>query len=136
MNCGDNSIIPVMARNMSANQKCSGGFKKMSILSFSNTILLWCLRTSRLMDNSMLLEVSLKVMIDKFSTIVGAKNLDLSIKLSFHLFVEGLKTGKHFVFILQQIKPCHPCTIIDECDKPSNTRRSSDRRRSPDIRVN
>ncbi|XP_016649663.1 PREDICTED: transcription elongation factor TFIIS-like [Prunus mume] len=27
-----------MARNMSANQKCSGGFKKMSILSFSNTI--------------------------------------------------------------------------------------------------
>ncbi|ONI21464.1 hypothetical protein PRUPE_2G067600 [Prunus persica] len=40
----------------------------------------------------------------------------------------GLKTGKHLVFILQQIKPCHPCTIIDECDKPSNTRRSSDRR--------
>ncbi|CAL2230859.1 unnamed protein product [Prunus armeniaca] len=70
VNCGENSIIPMMARNMSANQKCFGGFKKMSILLFSNTILLWCLRTSRLMDNSMWLEVSLKVMIDKFSTIV------------------------------------------------------------------
>ncbi|KAI5316480.1 hypothetical protein L3X38_036187 [Prunus dulcis] len=46
-----------MARNMSANQKCSGSFKKMSILSFNNTILLRCLRTSRLMDNFMLLEV-------------------------------------------------------------------------------
>ncbi|KAI5350199.1 hypothetical protein L3X38_003090 [Prunus dulcis] len=51
-----------MARNMSANQKCSGGFKKMSILLFSNTILLWCLRTSRLMDNSMLLEVKKEIL--------------------------------------------------------------------------
>ncbi|KAI5316917.1 hypothetical protein L3X38_036624 [Prunus dulcis] len=70
VNCSDNSIIPVMARNISTNQKFSGCFKKMSILSFNNTILLRCLRISRLMDNSMLLEVSLKVMIDKFSTIV------------------------------------------------------------------
>ncbi|CAL8112915.1 unnamed protein product [Prunus armeniaca] len=70
VNCSDNSIIPMMARNMSTNQKCLGGFKKMSILSFSNNILLWYLRTSHLMDNFMLLEISLKVMIDKFSTIV------------------------------------------------------------------
>ncbi|KAI5312063.1 hypothetical protein L3X38_041236 [Prunus dulcis] len=55
----DDSIIPVMTRSMAINEKSTGCFKEMTILPFGNTILLWCLGASCLMNNAMCLEVSL-----------------------------------------------------------------------------
>lgn len=58
--------------------------KDMSVLPLSHPILIESTKASSLMEDAMLREVRRKSMKHIFSTIIGTKNFELSVKLGFN----------------------------------------------------
>ncbi|KAL6289436.1 hypothetical protein ACE6H2_006946 [Prunus campanulata] len=76
------------------------------------------------------------IMVEKFSAIVGTKNLNSCMKLCLHHLIELLKLGTDFPFCFEKGHPSHVCAIIYKRDKPLSSYRSGNFSRSPNIRMN
>jgi len=84
----------------------------------------------------MVVEIGAKMLINIFATIFRADKSEFGRKLSLDHRMERLKDQEHFVFIFHQVEPCHPGTIINKDDEPTNARNNRNRGGMPHIRVN
>ena len=99
---------------MGFKHKGSTDFQKSTILSFSYPILLWCIWTGSLVNDSMSGEEIFHMLVYVFSPIVRSKNLRLSLKLGNNYIIKFNKSIKYFKFVFQEIHPAHLSTIINK----------------------
>jgi hypothetical protein len=72
------------------------------------------------MKETMLIEISLKVLIYIFTTIIGAENLNGGSILGTNHRMECFEDIDNLIFMFHQVEPCHTGRIIHKNNKPTN----------------
>ena len=93
----------------------------MAILTFCYTVLLWSMRTQRLMYQPMLVKILLELSTHVFTVIIKADS-KFGKKLGLNHCVKRTKDSKNLIFVFQQVEPRHLSAIINKENKPTITR--------------
>ena len=91
--------------------------KQVSMLSFHNSILLWCFNHGPLMQKTLSAKESVAGRLNELCTIICPNHRNLGIKLSSHHVQKILNSYIYLSLILQQLSPCVPCKVIHNSEK-------------------
>ena len=95
-------------------QEGSSHLQEFPVFPFSNAILLRCVRASGLVNDSLLAAKFFERLIEVFSSIIRAEDLNPFIILSVHHLIELNEFFRNLGFFFQQVQPCHPREIVNE----------------------
>ena len=85
-----------------------------SVLSLSNTILLWCVRDWMLHLNTCIFTILNELKVDIITTIVRYEDLESPPRLVFNQSLKDFEEAKNFILMLQEVNPTIPGKLIYE----------------------
>ena len=132
----ENCIRPIGWRRGSLRQESDGGFKKISVLPFNQTILLRSVCTSNLVNNTLLWEVCFESIWGVFTATIRPKGLNFSRKLCFNHGFKMNKLIKNFKLRVEQKDPCKSSKMVNEQNIIFKAINRWNRSRTPQIIVN
>jgi hypothetical protein len=109
-----NRITPKPKREGCMCKKCETSFNNMSMFSFSNTVLLMCMRTRNTVTNANVLKERIKFNV--FSTPVCLNMNNFMIKKALNMLLKLQKDMKHIGLTFEQIKPSEATETINKTD--------------------
>ena len=86
------------------------------MFALGNTVLLRCVRASKLVKNTGFGTKNTKLIIGVLTATIGSQSFNGCAKMIFHSIFEVLKRCKNLRFVFQWKKPCEPSKIIHEYD--------------------
>jgi len=89
--CSKNDTTPKILRKVTINKKSESFFNKMFIFTLCHPILLRCIITCNLMENTMRRHELFKKMGKIFTIIITSQSLNRNIKLSFNFIKKRMK---------------------------------------------
>jgi hypothetical protein len=111
---GEKSFIPVPKRKGRVGKQSKSGFHQMTMLAFSNPVLLRCVRTRNAMGDAKALEVAVQLMI--LATPIRLNGFDFSVQQTLHMRLEGIKDMLNIRLVLEEVNPTETGIIIDKAN--------------------
>jgi len=95
-------------------QHASHHLHDVSIPSFTNTVLLWCVRSSELMNDANFLTIEIELWWGILLAIIRPNGLNSVIAYVFHILLEFEKNPSNFWFVFHEENPAHPRKVINK----------------------
>lgn len=132
--CEDNHL-PIRLGDTHTSKETPHNIYDMMVFTFNNTILLKGLRTHKFLKDTGLIMIGLKFIGNICPTIIRTDLSNNYMKLSLNHLQKMNKNGKYIRLTVKQINPSASSVIINECYVISMIKKSSGRRRTPNIRM-
>lgn len=122
-------IVPICHRHIRFHNQNQTNIYDLSIASFYNTILRWCVRTEKSTQYTTLKEIRFHFF--KFSTTISLKKFNIGLKLPINRCLKIQENRRYLCLATKKINPNKSCTIINKQKKVFHSLKRGNKRRSP-----